>query len=87
VLICPACQSSGEWVADLDRCQVCASIRLVRRLGEVECKDCGNVGQPATAGPATATAGDGMTAPGLAEEVEQAIAKVLRRTSRPAPIS
>ncbi len=48
------------------------------------------MGQPATAGPATeiaATAGDGMTAPGLAEEVEQAIAKVLRRTSRPAPIS
>jgi hypothetical protein len=90
VLICPVCQTAGEWVADLDRCQVCASIRLVRRLGEVECKDCGNVGQPATAGPATeiaATAGDGMIAPGLAEEVEQAIAKVLRRTTLPAPIS
>jgi len=28
-----------------------------------------------------------MTAPGLAEEVEQAIAKVLRRSARPAPIS
>jgi len=28
-----------------------------------------------------------MTAPGLAEEVEQAIAKVLRRSGRPAPIS
>ena len=90
VLICPGCQAAGEWVADLDRCQVCASIRLVRRLGEVECRECGSVGEPAMAGPATeiaATAGDGITAPGLAEEVEQAIAKVLRRTSRPAPIS
>ena len=28
VLICPDCQSAGEWVADLDRCKVCASIRL-----------------------------------------------------------
>jgi len=90
VLICPACQSAGEWVADLDRCEVCASIRLVRRLGEVECRECGNVGEPATVSSATeiaATAGDGMTSPGLAEEVEQAIAKVLRRTTRPAPIS
>jgi hypothetical protein len=89
VLICPTCQSAGECVADLDRCLVCASIRLVRRLGEVECRECGYVGEPATAGSATgigATAGDGIVSPGLAEEVEQAIAKVLRRTTRPAPI-
>jgi hypothetical protein len=85
VLICPACQAAGEWAMDLDRCEVCASIRLVRRLGEVECRECGNVGAPATVKSATeitATAGEGMTSPGLAEEVEQAIAKVLgRRTS------
>jgi hypothetical protein len=90
VLICPACQSAGEWVADLDRCEVCASIRLVRRLGEVECRECGNVGMPATVSSATeigATAGDGIVSPGLAEEVERAIAKVLRRTGRPARIS
>jgi hypothetical protein len=90
VLICPSCQAAGEWVADLDRCRVCASIRLVRRLGEVECEEGGNVGEPAAAVPATgivATAGDGITSPGLAEEVEQAIAKVLRRTTRPASIS
>ncbi|HEX5190735.1 MAG TPA: hypothetical protein VFW16_14405 [Streptosporangiaceae bacterium] len=90
VLICPACQSAGEWVADLDRCQVCASIRLVRRLGEVECRECGNVGAPVTVASATdisSTAGHGIASPGLSEEVEQAIAKVLRRTSRPAPIS
>ncbi len=90
VLICPACQSAGEWVTDLDRCEFCASIRLVRRLGEVECRECGSVGAPATLTSATetgATAGDGIPSPGLAEEVEQAIAKVLRRTSRHASIS
>ncbi len=89
VLICPTCQSAGQWDADLDRCKVCASIRLVRRLGEAECRDCGNVGDPATASSATeiaATAGEGMSSPGLAEEVEQAIAKVLRPKTRPAPI-
>ncbi|MGN6792095.1 MAG: hypothetical protein ACTHJW_06865 [Streptosporangiaceae bacterium] len=90
VLICPTCQSAAEWVAELDRCQVCASIRLVRRLGEVECRECGNVGDPATITSAkeiVASAGDGMSSPELAEEVERAIAKVLRRTTRPAPIS
>jgi len=30
------------------------------------------------------SSGDGIIAPGLAEEVEQALAKVLRRTTRPA---
>ncbi|HEX6933962.1 MAG TPA: hypothetical protein VF162_17600 [Streptosporangiaceae bacterium] len=90
VLICPGCQAAGDWIADLDRCEVCASMRLVRRLGEVECRECGNVGVPATAAAAAdigPAAGHGFTPPGLAEEVEQAIAKVLRRTSRPAPIS
>ena len=86
VLICPACQSAGEWMADLDRCQVCASIRLVRRLGEAECRDCGNVGEPAVVTSAVdiaSDAADGMTAPGLADEVEQALARVLRPAGRP----
>ena len=89
VLICPGCQAAGEWVADLDRCPVCASIRLVRRLGEAECRDCGNVGEPVVVGSATqigAEAADGMTVPDLAAEVEQALARVLR-TVRPAQIS
>jgi hypothetical protein len=83
VLICPGCQDSGEWVADLDRCQVCASIRLVRRLGEVECRDCGNVGEPAVVTSAAeigASVGEGLLSPDLAEEVERALARVLRRT-------
>jgi hypothetical protein len=85
VLICPQCQSAGEWVADLDRCAVCASIRLVRRLGEVECRECGNVGEPAvSASPVMSqVAADGPSAPDLAEEVERALARVLRRSSRP----
>ena len=87
VLICPGCQAAGEWVADLDQCQVCASVRLVRRLGEVECRDCGYVGEsaPVSLGAKIGvSSGDGIIAPGLAEEVEQALAKVLRRTTRPA---
>jgi hypothetical protein len=90
VLICPGCQAGGDWVGDLDRCQVCASIRLVRRLGEVECRDCGFVGDPAavvSAADLSCGAADGIIPPGLAEEVEQAIAKVLRPSARPARIS
>jgi hypothetical protein len=91
VLICPDCQSAGEWVADLDHCKVCASIRLVRRLGEVECRECGNVGEPAVvtsarvrpAADIASEATGGLSPPGLAEEVEQALARVLRRSTRP----
>ena len=46
VLICPACQSSVDWAAELDQCPVCSSMHLVRRLGEVECRDCGDVREP-----------------------------------------
>src|SRR5215472_12445537 len=125
VLICPGCQVDGAWVTDLDRCALCASVRLVRRLGEVECRDCGAVGVEATgsaagsvtssaaagsvggpvaasvAGPAAPSVADSVAGsvtvdltvdemslgdesaadavpPGLAEEVEQALARVLR---------
>jgi hypothetical protein len=52
--VCPDCQGSHDWVADLDRCARCDSTRLVRRLGEVECRDCGFVAEPAEAGPGSA---------------------------------
>src|SRR5579872_6145930 len=52
VLICPACQASFDWMSELDRCPVCSSAHLVRRLGEVECRDCGYVREPGTAGAA-----------------------------------
>ena len=121
VLICPGCQSSSDWIAELDRCPVCASAHLVRRLGEVECRDCGFVREPAgsadagsAAGTAGATGGAGAAGPamrirrsvvpealgscmgaadddedptpGLAEEVERALARVLGRAARTAGI-
>jgi hypothetical protein len=107
VLICPVCQSSGDWMAELDRCPVCLSAHLVRRLGEVECRDCGYVCEPSPdAAPGVkadgdtpampppggaGSAGGGREAgygetPGLAEEVELALARVLGRGGRPARI-
>jgi hypothetical protein len=90
VLICPGCQADGQWVSDLDRCALCASIHLVRRLGEVECRDCGAVGAESATGSATGELVIGAADPvpaGLTEEVEQALAKVLRWPSpRPAGI-
>ena len=92
VLICPDCQAGRDWAADLDRCRSCGAVRLVRRLGEVECKTCGAVRETiaekgahtepsATAGPLPATTGPASggaeSAPGLAAEVERALARVL----------
>lgn len=105
VLICPACQSSVDWSAELDRCPVCSSMHLVRRLGEIECRDCGDVREPSAApasvtpisgaapGGAAGSAGgssvggdaDFGETPGLAEEVELALARVLGR-GKPARI-
>jgi uncharacterized Zn finger protein (UPF0148 family) len=56
VLICPQCQSGRDWASDLDRCPDCGGVRLVRRLGEVECRDCGRVREPAATPPADAQA-------------------------------
>lgn len=58
VLICPQCQESHDWISELDRCPSCSSAHLVRRLGEVECRDCGTI-LPPSASPASAgRAGD-----------------------------
>jgi hypothetical protein len=109
VLICPACQSSVDWSAELDRCPVCSSMHLMRRLGEVECRDCGDVREPSAApasvtpiagaapgGAAGSARGSSVASsvggdadfgetPGLAEEVELALARVLGR-GKPARI-
>jgi hypothetical protein len=88
VLVCPACQTGRDWAADLDHCPACSRVHLVRRLGEVECKDCGHVAQPAAAAPSPAAPSPAapspaapvpVTAPasGLAEEVAQALDRVL----------
>ncbi len=94
VLVCPACQESGEWTAELESCSRCASVHLIRRLGQVECLDCGLVrepeaalvhaGSPAAAGPAAAspaTASRAAASPdaALAEEVGRALDRLLGR--------
>ena len=97
MLICPDCQSAFDWTSDLDRCQVCSSERLVRRLGEVECRNCGSIRQPASPSLPGHLARPGRDGPdgaeplaheseaqamdGLAREVEQALARVLGRTA------
>jgi hypothetical protein len=99
VLICPACQASINWMSELDRCPACESAHLVRRLGEVECRDCGYVREPADAEavnlvPAGENSDFGGTDANpalagtatLAEEVELALARVLGRAGRPARI-
>jgi ribosomal protein L40E len=89
ILICPACQVQRDWTADLDRCRRCGSAHLVRRLDEVECRDCGLIRLTGTV-PAARTSSDpsrpGDLAvspdPELAAEVERALAKVLGRTAK-----
>ncbi len=86
VLICPQCQSGRDWASDLDRCPHCGTVRLVRRLGEVECRDCGQVREPAAGEgmPAATGTATGDSAAALAEEVARALDRVLgpHRVSR-----
>ena len=55
VLVCPDCQQVSSWLDDLDRCPVCGSTALFRRLGATVCRDCearrlaGTAAAPATA--------------------------------------
>lgn len=74
VLVCPACQESSDWTAELESCVRCRSVHLIRRLGQVECLDCGLVREPASAQPRSA----GSDA-ALADEVGRALDRVLGR--------
>lgn len=89
VLICPGCQAAVDWDSDLDRCAVCSSVRLVRRLGEVECRECGSVGQPVSAvgGAGDLAEEQSSGASSLAEEVEQALSRVLGSSSQRPPFA
>jgi len=92
VLICPDCQGSFDWMNDLDDCPVCGGVHLVRRLGEIECRDCGMVRDPGDGadGPAAGSAdpvssagpGGRAAAGSLAEDVERALERVLGHTRR-----
>jgi hypothetical protein len=89
VLICPACQESSDWTAELERCAKCRSAHLIRRLGQVECLDCGLVrapepslvpaGAPVAAGRACAAAGRPAADAALADEVSRALDRLLGR--------
>jgi len=88
VLVCPACQESGEWTAELESCSRCASVHLIRRLGQVECLDCGLVREPEAvstpglvpaARPRSAGPAAGRPDTALAEEVGRALDRVLGR--------
>jgi hypothetical protein len=84
VLVCPACQESGDWTAELESCSRCASAHLIRRLGQVECLDCGLVREPEAAlvhAGAPAAAGRAAASPdaALAEEVGRALDRLLGR--------
>ena len=50
ILICPGCQDTADWMAEMDRCSQCSSVHLVKRLGEVECRDCGAIVPPQAPG-------------------------------------
>ena len=68
ILICPGCQDGADWTADLDRCSQCSSVHLVKRLGEVECRDCGTIVPPEASGEsgsAEAQGGPALADPGL----------------------
>jgi hypothetical protein len=92
VLICPDCQGSFDWMAELDHCPVCGGVHLVRRLGEIECRDCGMVRDPGDAAPepmavsadqvSPAGPGGRAAAGTLAEDVERALERVLGHTRR-----
>jgi hypothetical protein len=93
VLICPACQESTDWTAELERCAKCHSAHLIRRLGQVECLDCGLVREPEAVAlvPARAVGGPGAGArmsagdrprgadTALADEVGRALDRLLGR--------
>jgi hypothetical protein len=79
ILVCPACQESGDWTAELESCSRCASVHLIRRLGQVECLDCGLVREPAALVPAGAQDLKDRPDTGLAEEVGRALDRLLGR--------
>ena len=79
VLVCPACQESRDWTAELESCSSCGSVHLIRRLGQVECLDCGLVREPEAAlVPAGRPAAPSPDA-ALAAEVGRALDRLLGR--------
>jgi hypothetical protein len=72
VLICPDCYPTA--LSDLSRCSRCDSVRLVKRLDQIECLDC-RLTRDADADPAIPTPRGRDS--GLADEVASALARIL----------
>jgi hypothetical protein len=90
VLFCPPCQQVTGWSDGLDRCAACGSTHLAKALGALSCRDCGREISPASAGsdlpdpgcrsPQGSVRSQPVSAPpGLRDEVEAALARVLGR--------
>jgi hypothetical protein len=75
VLVCPACQGRDGWSAELQSCARCGSVRLTRRLDQVECLDCRLVREAAPDDPGLGPGPGGD--PELAAEVARALSRVL----------
>ncbi|MEV5748677.1 hypothetical protein AB0L00_12750 [Actinoallomurus sp. NPDC052308] len=74
VLICPGCQHGRDWARELDHCTACGATMLVCRLGEVECRACGQVRAVERAPETPVSPSD---SPGLSEEVAAALSRLL----------
>jgi hypothetical protein len=72
VLICPGCYPDA--VADLARCSRCDSVRLIKRLDQIECLECRLTRDAATE---PVVPGQQGADSGLAAEVARALARVL----------
>jgi hypothetical protein len=57
VLVCPGCQASADWAAELEHCGRCGSAHLIKRLGQVECLDCGLARSASDSGSASGPEG------------------------------
>ena len=92
ILICPGCQDTADWTSDLDRCTQCSSVHLVKRLGEVECRDCGAIASPEPSGAAASQeagggqaigggqeAGGGQAVAGRGSDLSEEVAQALDR--------
>jgi hypothetical protein len=79
VLICPGCQESADWSADLEHCAKCRSAHLIRRLGQVECLDCGLVREPGATCAEVCTEVCAAVDTALADEVGRALDRLLGR--------
>jgi hypothetical protein len=72
VLICPDCYPTA--VSDLSCCSRCDSVRLVKRLDQIECLDCRLTRDADAEPPVPVPRGEDS---GLAAEVASALARVL----------